>query len=212
MNWIDYTIFTTLFFAALFGLASGPIIQMLRVVGLFISFFLAVIFCETLGKILQGTFPTLTAYLVSYFIIYFVSCIVAYIIVNIIRRLLGEMSIGLGLRLLGGIFGVLKGLVFCGAIIVGILLFSSKNIQTVTNSSKTASQIGDGMQAIASIVPRDVLSKMNDSEEETREIQSPKEGKARKSATKKDKKPVKSDKARDEIIEESEEDIVPPQE
>lgn len=209
MNWIDYTIFATLIFAALFGLASGPIIQILRIIGLSISFFLAIIFCETLGRVLQGTFSTLTAYLVSYFIIFFVSCVVAYIIIDIMRRLLGEMSVGVGLRLLGGILGILKGLIFCGAIIMGILSFSSKNVQVVANSSKTASQIGKGMQTIASIVPRDVLIKMKDSEEETQETQSPKEGKAKKSAGKKDKEPIKSDKAHDK---ENEEDIVPPQE
>ena len=209
MNWIDYTIFTTLFFAALFGLGSGPIIQVLRIIGLFISFFLAIIFYETLGKVLQGTFSLLTAYLVGYFIILFVSFVVAYIIIDIIRRLLGEMSIGVGLRMLGGILGILKGLIFCGAIIVGILSFSSNTVRMVTNTSKTAPQIGKGMQTIASIIPKDILTKMKDSDEETNETTSPKEEKPKKSTVKKDKKPAKSDKTYNKIIEEGEKNIAP---
>ncbi len=209
MNWIDYLIFTTLFFAALFGLGSGPIIQALRIIGLFVSFFLAIVFYETLGKVLQGTFTILTSYLVGYFIIFFVSCVVAYIIIDVIRRLLGEMTVGVGLRLFGGILGVLKGLIFCGAIIVGISSFSSATVRMVTNTSKTAPQIGKGMLTIASIIPKDILAKIKDSEEETNETMLPIDGKPKKSAVKKDKKPVKPDKTRNKIIEEGEKNIVP---
>lgn len=213
MNWIDYTIFTTLFFAALFGLASGPVIQLLRIIGVFVSFFTAIIFYETLGRVLQGTFSTLTAYLVSYFIIFFVAIAIVYIIIDVLRRLMGEMAVGMGLRLLGGILGILKGLVFCGAIILGILSFSSNTVQMVTKTSKTASQIGKGMQTIAAIVPRDILDKMKNGDEETKETKSTKGRKSKKSADKKAKKePVKSDTARDEENEIIEEYIVPPQE
>ncbi|MEK7733241.1 MAG: CvpA family protein [Planctomycetota bacterium] len=203
MNWIDYIIFSTLFFAALFGLGSGPIIQALRIIGLFFSFFLAIIFYETLGKVLQGTFTVLTSYLVGYFIILFVSCVITYIIIDVIRRLLGEMAVGVGLRLLGGILGVLKGLIFCGAIIVGLSSFASVTVQMVTNTSKTAPQIGKGMLTIASVIPKDILAKIKDSEEET---MLPIDGKPKKSAVKKDKK---SDKTRNKIIEEAEKNIVP---
>lgn len=203
MNWIDYIIFSMLFFAALFGLGSGPIIQVLRIVGLFVSFFLAIIFYETLGKVLQGTFTVLTSYLVGYFIILFVSCVIAYIIIDVIRRLLGEMTVGVGLRLLGGILGVLKGLIFCGAIIVGLSSFGSVTVRMVINTSKTAPQIGNGMLAIASVIPKDIAEKMKASEDEA---MLPIDGKPKKSAGKKDKKP---DKTRNKIIEEAEKNIVP---
>lgn len=212
MNWIDYTIFTTLFFAALFGLASGPVIQLLRIIGIFISFFTAIIFYEALGRVLQGTFSTLTAYLVSYFIIFFVAIAIVYIIIDVLRRLLGEMAGGMGLRLLGGILGILKGLVFCGVIILGILSFSSSTVQMVTKTSKTASQIGKGMQTIAAIVPRDILDKMKGGNEETKKTKPTKGRKSKKSADKKDKEPVKADTASDEENEIIEEYIVPPQE
>src|SRR4030067_2457530 len=206
MNWIDYIIFSTLFFAALFGLGSGPIIQVLRIIGLFFSFFLAIIFYETLGKVLQGTFTVLTSYLVGYFIILFVSCVITYIIIDVIRRLLGEMAGGGGLRLFGGILGVLKGLIFCGAIIVGLSSFASVTVRMVINTSKTAPQIGKGMLTISSVIPKDILAKVKESEEET---MLPIDGKPKKSAVKKEKKPVKPDKTRNKIIEEAEENIVP---
>lgn len=209
MNWIDYIIFTMLFFAALFGLGSGPIIQVLRIIGLFFSFFSAIIFYETLGKVLQGTFTIMTSYLVGYFIIFSVSCVITYIIIDVIRRLLGEMTVGVGLRLLGGILGVLKGLAFCGAIIVGLSSFASVTVQMVTNTSKTAPQIGKGMLTIASVIPQDILAKVRESEEET---MLPIDGRPKKSTGKKDKKPAKPDKTRNKTIEESEENIVPPQE
>ena len=82
----------------------------------------------------------------------------------------------------------------------------------VTKTSKTASQIGKGMQTIAAIVPRDILDKMKNGDEETKETKSTKGRKSKKSADKKDKEPVKADTASDEEDEIIEEFIVPLQE
>ena len=75
---------------------------------------------------------------------------------------------GFGLRLFGALLGILKGLVFCGVIIFGVLLFCTKPTCDTVNTSKIASQIGKGMQTIVSIVPESVSNKVRGYAEEIR--------------------------------------------
>jgi len=49
MHWIDYSIFVIVFFAAVMGLASGPLFQFIRIGCLFISFLTALLFLQHLG-------------------------------------------------------------------------------------------------------------------------------------------------------------------
>ncbi len=160
MNWIDYTIFVVLFFAAILGLANGPVIQFLRIGCLLVSFFTAIFFHGILSNMLKGIFTLLTANLLSYFTIFGVAFIVTYILTDIVKRLIGQWNMGVGLRLFGALLGILKGLVFCGVIIFGVLLFCSKPTHDKVNASKTATQIGRGMQTIASIIPESVVNKI----------------------------------------------------
>jgi len=168
MNWIDYTIFAVLFFAAAFGLASGPVLQLLRIGCLLVSFFAAIFFHVILVGILKGIFTPSTASLLSYFIVFGVTFIATYIFTDILKRIMGKWKTGFGLRLFGALLGILKGLVFCGVIIVGVLLFCTKPTCDKVNASKIASQIAKGMQTIVSIVPESVSNKVRGYAEEIR--------------------------------------------
>ncbi|CAG1770373.1 hypothetical protein BAC3_01001 [uncultured bacterium] len=160
MNWIDYVLFAVLFFATVFGLASGPVLQFLRIGCLLISFFTALLFHDVLSKFMMGIFTPSTANLVGYFIILGVAFMATYIVTDLLKRFIGKWEIGIGLRLLGGLLGILKGLVFCGVIIFGVLLFCSKSTCDTVHTSKIATQIGKGMQAIISSIPENVSNKI----------------------------------------------------
>lgn len=186
MNWIDYTIFAVLFFATAFGLASGPVLQLLRIGCLLVSFFATIFFHGILVGILKGIFTPSTASLLSYFIVFGVAFIATYIFTDILKRIMGKWKIGFGLRLFGALLGILKGLVFCGVIIFGVLLFCAKPTCDTVNASKIASQIGKGMQTIVSVVPENVSNKVRGYAEEIRKKKLPK-----------DAKPEKADKGAD---------------
>ena len=186
MNWIDYTIFAVLFFSTAFGLASGPVLPLLRIGCLLISFFAAIFFHGILVGILKGIFTPSTASLLSYFIVFGVAFIATYIFTDILKRIMGRWKMGFGLRLFGALLGILKGLVFCGVIIFGVLLFCTKPTCDTVNASKIANQIGKGMQTIVSIVPESVSNKVRGYAEEIR-----------KKKLSKDAKPEKADKDED---------------
>ena len=169
MNWVDYTIFAILFFAVIFGLASGPILQCLRIGCLLISFFAAFFFHGILSNILKGVFTIPTANLLSYFVIFGIAFIITYILTDILKKIMGKWEIGVGLRLFSGFLGILKGLIFCGVIIFGVLLFCNKSTCEMVNTSKIASQIGRGMQTMVSIIPESVSNKITGRAKETEE-------------------------------------------
>ena len=166
MNWIDYTIFAVLFFSTALGLASGPVLQLFRIGCLLVSFFAAIFFHSILVGILKTIFTPSTASLLSYFIVFGVAFIATYIFTDILKRIMGRWKMGFGLRLFGALLGILKGLVFCGVIIFGVLLFCAKPTCDKVNTSKIASQIGKGMQTIVSIVPESVSNKVRGYAEE----------------------------------------------
>ena len=95
MNWIDYTIFAVLFFAAAFGLASGPALQLLKIGCLLLSFFAAIFFHSILVGILKGIFTPSTAGLLSYFIVFGVAFIATYILTDIPKEDNGRVEDGL---------------------------------------------------------------------------------------------------------------------
>ena len=186
MNWIDYTIFVVLFFATAFGLASGPVLQLLRIGCLLISFFAAIFFHSILGSVMKSIFTPSTANLLSYFVVFGVAFIATYIITDVLKRIMGKWTMGFGLRLFGGLLGILKGLVFCGVIIFGVLLFCTRPTCDKVNISKIASQIGKGMQSIVAIVPESLSNKVRGYAEEIR-----------KKKLSNDAKPEKTDKDED---------------
>jgi len=186
MNWIDYTIFAVLFFSTALGLASGPVLQLLRIGCLLLSFFAAIFFHSILVGILKTIFTPSTASLISYFAVFGVAFIATYIFTDILKRIMGRWKMGFGLRLFGALLGILKGLVFCGVIIFGVLLFCAKPTCDTVNASKIANQIGKGMQTIVSVVPESVSNKVRGYAEEIR-----------KKKLSKDAKPEKSDKGAD---------------
>lgn len=189
MNWIDYTIFAILFFATALGLASGPVLQLLRICCLLVSFFAAIFFHSILVGILKTIFTPSTASLISYFVVFGVAFIATYIFTDILKRIMGKWKMGFGLRLFGALLGILKGLVFCGVIIFGVLLFCAKPTCDTVNASKIANQIGKGMQTIVSIVPESVSNKVRGYAEEIRKKKLPKDAKPEKPDKDEDFKP-----------------------
>lgn len=162
MHWIDYTIFVVLFFATVMGLASGPLLQFLRIGCLFISFFTALLFHDLLGNILKGIFTASTAGLLGYLIIFGVAFMATYILTDLIKRIIGKGEMGMGMRLLGGMLGIIKGLVFSGAIIYGVFLFCSAATCETVHASKVATHIEKGMQKIIAIIPENISKKIKD--------------------------------------------------
>lgn len=162
MHWIDYSIFIVLFFSIVFGLAGGPFLQFLRIGGILISFFTALLFHDILSNVLKGIFTPSTAGLLGYFTIFGVAFMSTYILTDLIKKIIGKWEMGMGIRLLGGTLGILKGFIFSGVIIHGVLAFGSKTTSDMVRASKVATQIEKGIQSVISVIPEDFPEKIRD--------------------------------------------------
>ena len=180
MNWIDYIIFAILFINAAIGLANGPVIQFLRILSLFVSFFVTILFYEILANILKSTFTLPAAYMLGYFIIFGTAFIITHIVIDIIKRIMDKWEISIGFKLFGGLLGIINGLVFCGMIILGVISFSGKITISMVNESKVAPVLGFWMQNLVSAIPERVVNKIKSIECQTKKDTSPKDKKASK--------------------------------
>lgn len=160
MNWIDYIICGVLVIAVISGLNSGPIFQFLRICSILLSFLVAFFFYDIPANILGKFISPDTLATLSYFLLFGLTFIITYIFTDVIRRFTGKWTPGVGLRLLGGLLGILKGFIFCGAIIFGIMVLNVKPADNRINSSWLAYYIGKGMQATVSMIPEDFSNKI----------------------------------------------------
>lgn len=185
MIWIDYSIFVVLFFAILFGFISGPVMQFLRIGCVLISFFAAFFFHGVISNILKGILAQSITDLLSYFTIFGVLLTITCLITNVLKIVIKKGGIAIGSRFFGGFLGIFKGVLFCGVIIFGVLLFCSKSTCDMVNASKIAAPIGKGMQKMVAIIPESVANKVHSYSNKINELktQKSKDGKPKKEET-----------------------------
>ncbi|MCF6150121.1 MAG: CvpA family protein [Candidatus Kuenenia sp.] len=185
MIWIDYSIFVILFFAILFGFISGPVMQFLRIGCLLLSFFAAFFFHGVISNILKGILAQSITDLLSYFTIFGVLFIITSLITNVLKIVIHKTGISIGSRFFGGFLGIFKGVLFCGVIIFGVLLFCSKPTCDTVNTSKIAAPIGKGMQKLVAVIPESIVNKVHTYSDKINELkpQKRKEEKQKKEET-----------------------------
>ncbi|MCF6149512.1 MAG: CvpA family protein [Candidatus Kuenenia sp.] len=169
MNWIDITIFVVLCISIIFGFIDGPICQFLRISSLFISFCAALFYNAIISNIFKNVFSVSLNNILSYFIIFALVALITTIIADFPKNMIDNLKIGSWYNLFGAVLGLVKGTIFCGAIIFGILSLCNKPACEVIYTSKVATAIGNGMQNIASITSNSFLSKMRKNNNENRE-------------------------------------------
>lgn len=172
MNWIDITIFVILCVSIIFGFVDGPIYQFLRISSLFISFCAALFYHGIISNIFKNVFSVSLDNVLSYFIIFGLVALITAIIADFPKNMIDNLKIGSWYNLFGAVLGFVKGTIFCGAIIFGILSLCNKPACEVIYTSKVATAIGNGMQNIASITSNSFLNKMrkNNNENEKNKV------------------------------------------
>lgn len=110
MNWIDFVIIALLAFGMIQGFINGLVIEVAELAALILGVWGAIHFSGWTAVQLSGWFDLQTAWLgIIAFAITFVVIVIA---VNLIGRLLDSLmkavSLGIMIRILGAIFGILK--------------------------------------------------------------------------------------------------------
>ena len=120
MNWLDIVIFCILGLLIFNGIRKGFIISLASLVALVLGIWAAVHFSNYISDLLVRTFHPSTTWLsvLSFTLTFLLVVIVVILIAKLLERVVKTVGLGWLNRIIGGIFGLIKGI-----LIVSILLF-----------------------------------------------------------------------------------------
>jgi len=120
MNYIDFIIIGLLVFALVRGFIKGLIIEVASILALILGIWGAIRFSGFVGQRLTDYFDLSTQYLgvIAFAITFIIIVLLVHLIANILDKLLEAVALGLPIKILGAVFGVLKTTLILSVIFV----------------------------------------------------------------------------------------------
>jgi membrane protein required for colicin V production len=151
MNLLDIILLVPIIWLAYRGFTKGLIIELASLAALILGIIASIHFSWFTAEILTGFFSISEEYLsIVSFIITFVAVVfLVYGIGRLIEKFVDIVALGFLNKLLGGVFGILKSVLFLSAILL-IISSLDQNEKLITGKMKEESRL---YAPIASIVP-----------------------------------------------------------
>jgi membrane protein required for colicin V production len=156
MNWFDFMLILIVVASVANGFAKGFIRIGIGFIATIFAFLLASWFYGTAGSWLSPAIHSPVIANIAGFGMVFAGVMVLGAIVSaILARALRLVGLGLADRAGGAALGVVRGVLFCVILIVGILAFSKKTPAAVTESH-FAPYLADTAQSMANLTPYEI--------------------------------------------------------
>ncbi len=155
MNILDLIILIPVVWGAIRGFSKGLVMELATLIGMVLGILGAFHFSGSLGNLL-GDYLTLgpTAMkILSYTLIFFGVLLISWIIGKIITKVIDMVMLGWLNKILGAVFGLLKGVIIA-ALLLMIIVFFDKNEKILTRQAKEKSMF---FQALSKVVPDYIL-------------------------------------------------------
>lgn len=123
MNWLDIAFVFVLFFSVVGGLLKGFVREILGIAGAVGGLVLAVMLAPALAPKLARWLVEPAAYAAAFLLIFFVTVIVTGVIGHLVTKMLEAAHLSLPNRLLGGLFGFVRGVILIVVLFWGLLFF-----------------------------------------------------------------------------------------
>jgi membrane protein required for colicin V production len=156
MTWLDWALLAVLLVSALVGLWRGLVYEVLSVAGWVLAFVLAQTWAEPVGLLLPMDGAAEPLRLAAGFALVFVAvAFTAGLLSWLVKKLVAAVGLRPVDRLLGGMFGVLRGLVILlgVAVVMGMLPLGA---QAGWQASPVAQTINASLQALKPVLPEAV--------------------------------------------------------
>jgi membrane protein required for colicin V production len=166
MYWLDTAILVLLGVGAALGAWTGLVKQVVRVVGLIVSIYAAVVFHGWAANwlqqtLLQGSDPAVPDAL-SYVVVFVVIFAAFLATAMLIERGLKAVKLKWLDRLLGACVGAAKAAVIMGAIFLAVIEFPHQGTKDVIGQSQIAPVLAGGVNLCLQLVPTEYTHKMQD--------------------------------------------------
>lgn len=138
LSWVDGVIFIFIFWGIFWGIKRGLTGEILKIVGVLAAFILAIKYCSVWGAYINSeewADQKIVDWL-AFFLIFFIVALVFFVLAKIPYLILRKTFLGGVDRLLGGVFGALRGLVIISVILTcAVVIIGEKASQIIEEKS-----------------------------------------------------------------------------
>ena len=140
MNLLDLLILIPIVWGCIRGFSKGLILELTTLIGMILGVMAAFYFWKDLSELLSQylTLGPSALKFISYALIFLIVLLLAWIIGKIITKVADLVMLGLLNKLLGAVFGLLKGVIVAALILMAIVYFD-KNEKLITRQAKEKS-------------------------------------------------------------------------
>jgi membrane protein required for colicin V production len=164
LNWLDLVFLLLFALSVATGIAKGFAKQVVGFLAAILAFLLALWFYGAVGSFLL---PYVSHQRVANFLGFMAIVVAVSVLGAVLGKLLSLLLKWAGLswldRLLGAVFGVLRGLVFAIALVLALLAFTPKPPPRSVVQSRFAPYVIDAAHACAYLAPREVREAVTES-------------------------------------------------
>ena len=141
MHWLDIILILALVLGGLLGLRSGLLWQVARIVIFLAAVYACIHHHEYARDWLEQHFTGLnagTTWLAAYVVTFLGVCLAGFLVTWILEYFLRAAHLKPLDRLLGGLIGILKTALICGALLTGVVLYGSESTRETVGRSSIA--------------------------------------------------------------------------
>jgi len=140
MNYLDIVIFCILGLLLINGIRKGFILSLASLIALVLGIWVAVHFSNFMSSFLIKTVHPTGNWLIilSYFLTFLLVVIVVIIIAKLLEKVVKTVGLGLANRVIGGLFGLLKGILGVSVLLFFLVRFDPKE-KLITHKIKETS-------------------------------------------------------------------------
>jgi len=161
LTFLDYVFACIILISTVIAIAKGLMREIISLVALIGGFILAAIYYPALAAHLIEFSRTETVANLAAFLMIFLGCLLAGVIISlIVNRFLKASSLLWIDRLLGGIFGILRGWAIASVLVLGLVAFPVR--ENVMAHSQLAPYLLTGAKTAVLLVPKSLKDAFNE--------------------------------------------------
>ena len=140
MNWLDIVIFCIIGFLFINGIRKGFILSLATLIALVLGIWVAIHYSSYISNFLNKTFHPSGNWLtfLSYALTFLLVVIVVIVIGKLLEKVIKTVGLGIPNRIIGGLFGLVKGVLGVSVLLFIIVTFDPKE-KIITHKTKATS-------------------------------------------------------------------------
>lgn len=153
MNWIDWALLAVLLLSVLLGIWRGLVYEVLSVAGWVIAFFAAQAYAGTVAEWLpMAQFAPALRSAAGFALVFIATAFACGIVAWLIKRMVASVGLRPVDRVLGGAFGVARGLLILLGLTV-VVSMTPLHAEAAWKASPVAAVLAHGLDAIKPVLP-----------------------------------------------------------